>query len=59
MQLSPLVKDPGQVVKQFARDKFNKESLSDQLESMATAFKILRGRLNEFREYTVRSSSST
>ena len=58
LQLSPLVKDPGQVVKlAYARDQVNKESLPDQLESVATTFKILRDRLNEFREYTVRSSA--
>jgi hypothetical protein len=55
LQLSSLVKDPGQVVKSYARDKANRESLPEQLESVATVFKILRDRLNEFREYTVRS----
>lgn len=51
-QLSLLVEDPGQIMAPFSRDKVNEELFPDQLESVAAAFKILRDRLNEFREYT-------
>jgi len=52
-QLSPQVQDPGQVIKQFAHGAVDNKSLPDQLESVATAVKMLRDRLNEYREYTV------
>jgi hypothetical protein len=56
-ELSPLVEDPGQVVKRSRRDKVDEASYPEKLENVAVAFKNLRDRLNEFREYTVRPSS--